>query len=395
MKRLRYRMTAAWLIVSLCLVVVGHIFVQQRVLNGPTRYLTIRNDALAYIAMAEGDFDSVNAPYRYRPTPSILAGALPLDAVSGLRLVSYASLLAFYFLCLWTCHILGIRSSLAILGLLSVWTAPSHLYNYHNPFLTDSFGLAAIAGIVLTLLLGAGLFYLALVLIGITARENIIFIAPSWWLVDRRWRGVAFVAAGITTLVAVRVLIGSSPEDYDMVAYFKKVFPEVGRTENPQLFVKQIYKTWHVRWLLLPAGLVLIENFEMFLKLVVVSVLLGIGGFATSLIATDTFRMFSVLSPVLVVAISVVLSTLMQDRRRGLAAALALALILQAFETPNNSVDAFSLRYVWWFGGGITVLAALFVLRNKMVLAGRSKLNDVRRLGRRAGHQSSVIAGAE
>ena len=108
---------------SIVLVALGHTFVLQRSLHGPTEYLTIGGDTAAYVAMIETGFASTRAPFKYRIAVPALGKLIPLPPTDALRSISYASLVLSYFLILRVSSRLGFSFWSSAAGLMIMFAA--------------------------------------------------------------------------------------------------------------------------------------------------------------------------------------------------------------------------------------------------------------------------------
>jgi hypothetical protein len=102
------------------------------------------------------------------------------------------------------------------------------------------------------------------------------------------------------------------------------------------------------------------------------TLLMLIGAFLASVIATDVERMFSILSPMLVICCAVVFSELRQHSRWAFVV-LAPLLLVQMFEIPNIVFEKLPLRKVFWAGGVVFILYVLYTLRKPLIEQTRLK----------------------
>lgn len=277
----------------------------------------LRGDALWYAAMIEGSA-VVAEPYRFRPIVPWLASALPLSPAWALAVVSWASLLATYTLVLETARRLRISALASAAGIASaIFTAP-HLYNYHNPYLTDASGLLAIAVALYALVTGRHSSFTAACALGGAVREPVVSVAPAWGA-TRQWRRVAVsLALSAGVLLAIRLLVGPSG------------LPEKGPFMFParplHLIVADALASWHGLWLIVPIGLSCTAVRRRELAWFSLSLLAG--ACATSLLASDTMRMFQPLFPICALGLGAFLEQLWGSSR-----AVAVALWVSGFAT--------------------------------------------------------------
>ena len=127
------------------LLLLGDLLIAQRELNGPTPEMTISGDTLVYTKMIEDGIDTAREPFKYRVLVPLIGGALPFSPTLALKVITYVSLFFAYLFALLACRRLGISLLASFLGLFALYTSVWHLYNYHNPYLTDAFQLLALA----------------------------------------------------------------------------------------------------------------------------------------------------------------------------------------------------------------------------------------------------------
>lgn len=273
----------AVLLVGVCIAYVptrGEVF-------GPA----LVGDALSYAAMISGS-DAVESPYRFRIVVPWLARALPLAPAHALALLSYLSLAATYACLLLLARALRIGAPASLIGLLmAIFTAP-HLYNFHNPYLTDSSGLLVTTGCLFALVAGRYGPFLLLSVVGVGIREALLVSAPSWLAKREYVRTLAAVALPLALYVVLRMTVGMNP------ALNKGPFVFPARPIGDAL--REAVVSWHVSLLLVPLGLARLERSRR--ELVCFALLLACGALVTSLIASDTMRMVQPLFPVVAIA---------------------------------------------------------------------------------------------
>ena len=156
------------LLLAVALVVLGDRVIGTNPPNGGELF----GDALVYTSMASGDYSDVSAPFRYRVLVPSIAWLLPFSAVLSLKLVSYAGLFFFYFISLVTCRRLGLSVFASFLGLATVYSSVWHLYNYQNPYLTDTMALVFLSLIFLSATSRNYPTYLLSPALGVVTRER-------------------------------------------------------------------------------------------------------------------------------------------------------------------------------------------------------------------------------
>jgi hypothetical protein len=254
---------------------------------------TLVGDSLSYVAMIRGD-DLVESPFRFRLVVPMLARLLPLPPAQALAVLSWLALAAVYALLLSSARRLGVSTWPALGGLVLAVCTPTHLYNYHNPYLTDAAGLLVVTVCTYALLARRFVLFAAASVVGMGVREALLAIAPSWSATGQRGRAALVLALALLTYVALLVSIGPAPLGLNEKPF---VFPP----RPPLEIAAEALLSWHALWLLAGVGLVRLS--------VQRRELLSLGGcllaacLLTSLLASDTLRMFQPLFPVVVLGV--------------------------------------------------------------------------------------------
>jgi len=364
--------------ISAALVLVGHVLVLQRMENGPTPEFTIGGDTGVYVKMIEQGPTSVHVPFRYRPLGAWLAGLLPTSPVQGLRVVTYASLFGCYFLVLWICRRQGLDLVSSFAGLFAAYSSIGHLYNYHNPFLTDGLGLFIL--FLMLLMHEAGLFvpFLLAGAIGVLARESALFLAPLW-LARKEW---AKAAAAISGMVAVYVLIRLllKSEEASLANYFIKP-TNLGRLSAPGNFTVDVFLSWRNVWLMAAVGAALMPV-DRFFHYLFAAALLFAGAFISSVFAADLLRMFQILAPCMVVFCAWLFRELW-IANKPLAGAMAALLLVQLFMgMPTVITERESWVFATHLPRLVLVIAGIgFFLATAVMLRGLLKERVLEKVG--------------
>lgn len=350
-------------------VALGHGFVLQKRVDGPTRYLNLAGgDAAEYLAMVEGGPGDALPPFRYRVLVPFLAKVLPLPADQALRAISYASLFLAYLLLMATGLRLGLPPAAAVAGLLAVFASSLHLYNYFNPFLADAFQVAALSGMLYALVARSFPAFAVCAVLGVLARETTIYLVPVWLLVDRRQGTVLFLVT-LVLLAMPRVLLGTLPGSSLAGSFQEHGLPRLARPWN---LGWSYFWTWQLLWILALAGILLAPRAH-FVSLAAAFVALSLGAGISTLVASDVGRMFTVLTPVLALASAVVFAELVQARRTGWALLLLGVQVAQGLVGMPNVVFGEEVFRGFW-GAKRAVLAVsaacgvvtVFLLRHKI-----------------------------
>ena len=323
-------------IVSLLLILLGHNFILQRELNSPSKYLTISDDALEYKSMIEGDFDSIHSPLKYRILVPFLASLLPFTPLESLRIISYVSLFVFYIMNILICIKLGMNKGSTLLALVCTFATLSHLYNYHNPFLTDAFGLLVISFLIYAYIIESFPTFIIVCIVGLFARETTIFLATIWLTKDFK-KGMILIVICLLLIIIPRISLITGSGDVSMTSLFVSI--GIAKLKSFLSTLINIFDTFGFLWLILFIGLGLI-GMKKNKDIIVISIALFVGAIITSSIATDTVRMFSILFPVVCVATAKFISVLFQKKDwLGITLLLFLTIIQLLTAIPNIIFD--------------------------------------------------------
>lgn len=336
--------------------------------------LTIRGDTLPYVSMIEGNnLTSVSSPFKYRILVPFLASLLPFSPTDSLRIISYLSLLFCYLFSLLTCLKLGLTINQSAIGLLSVWASTLHLYNYHNPFLTDAFGLLILCIMLFALVSDSFTVFLIAALLGVLARETTIFLIPVWALVKPKkylWQGMLLIVLAIFVLAMPRYFLASETEQ-TLVSAFNSIGMKL--LQQPLAFGENILTIWGGIWLMSLIGILYLPN-EKFLLIAITFVALLTGAFLTSLIATDTGRMFSVLTPVFVITNAFFYREILAQNRIFAFTFVAIIILQGLFSMWNIIFSENSWIFTHYANVKIILFVeitfvayTLFILRNSLI----------------------------
>jgi hypothetical protein len=340
--------------------------------------------------MIEGSVASARAPFRYRVLVPLLARLLPFSPTASLRFISYLSLGTCYLLVLLTCSRMGISLTASLGGLFTAFASGFHLYYYHNPFLTDAFGLASLSLMVFCLVSGSFLLFAAAAIPGALARENVLFLAPVW-AVRNGWRRSLILTGLVVMVLSVcRWVLRSDANPGEEIV---RTFHAVGDSRNALALAREIFVTWGFTWFLVLLGIWLLPG-DKFAVLATAGLALLVAGFLSSLIATDTGRMFSFLAPVVAVASAQLFAILISRGQAVWALILALLLVAQALLwRPNIVFGEESVifaddraKWVLLISGTAYSIWTAFILRDRLAREIRQKtagmVEAARRLAR-------------
>lgn len=128
-----------FLIFSLSLVIIGTFFIIARQFDTSSLYLMIRDDSLIYIDIIKNGATNIEHHFKYRILVPLLASALPFTPALSIKVISFISLFATFYLTLVFLNRVTIDLLPAFLALFIVFLSPWQLYAFHNPYLIDSF----------------------------------------------------------------------------------------------------------------------------------------------------------------------------------------------------------------------------------------------------------------
>jgi len=252
-----------------------------------------------------------------------------------------------------------------------------HLYYYHNPFLTDAFGLACLSLMLYCLVSGSFLLFAAAAILGVLARENLLFLAPVWAVRGGWRRSVVLTGAAILVLAVSRWVLRSDPNPGEEIL---RTFHAVGDSRTALALAREIFVSWVFTWFLVLLGIGLLPWNE-FVVLATAGLALFVGGFLSSLVATDTARMFSFLAPVVAVASAQLYAVLFSRGHAFWAFILALLLVAQAllwlpnivFGEESGIFADHRAKWVLLISGIAYSIGTAFILRERLAQEIRQK----------------------
>ena len=362
---------------ALFLVMLGDLVVLERTPHAPREDFRIRGDTHYYTAMIEGDFTDAPPPFRYRVLVPFLGNLLPFSPLRDLKALSYGSLFLFYLLVLFLCRKTGGNYFSLFMAMCAVYATRVHLYNYHNPFLVDAFGLLSLSILMAALLTGAFFTFCLFTVMGILARESTLFFVPTWLGAHKWKKGVIVIVLALVAFMIPRILLFPSPEVQSSIL---KNFHQVDRLHDLSPFFKSIILTWDYIWLLSILGVILLPP-KYFRPVALSYILLFIGALLSCFFATDVRRMFAILSPVMILGCSRLFRLL------GQKSAFTAVLFLMIFSTrlltviPNlinpdiNEIPgARVLSRSLVLAGFVLVVFSVYLLRSQLKVEIRGKI---------------------
>lgn len=281
---------------------------------------------------------TVPAPFRWRVLVPWIAGALPFPTVTSLALVTYASLVGYYFLLLLWCRRISVSPPVAVVAIAVPFAFEPHLINYFHPYLAEGFSLFLMAVMVYAFTIDSFVVFAIAGFAGVFAREVIWALLPVWCARDIK-KGLALTAVA-TAAIAIEhsVIWGppyARPYTIDPMTVLRFHVDNVGN------YVRDIRATWGWAFGVSILGLLLLPA-AVFRIVWPVALGLAVAAFGSSLFATDTARLFGVMMPIVVIAAAQVLLLLIAQRRYALVATLVVLTFLQYCVTPINafSIDS-------------------------------------------------------
>jgi hypothetical protein len=362
-----------YVVIAASFLLVGHLFVLQRSLNGPTNYLRIRGDTNHYVSMISGNITGQEGHFKHRLLVPLLARSLPYSPTESLRVISYVSLFFCYLFILLTCAEMKLPPAAAITGVFSVFASTGHLYNYHNPYLTDAFSLMCISLMMYALVRNSFILFCCTAVIAVLAREQLLIMLPAALFVWRDLRRTAvLIASVLLALIIPRYLL---PTDVVTRQLLSAVLAGISLRGLANLG-SSVIDTWGITWLIALPGLFYLFR-ERFYAVVISSTLLLSTALLTSFVATDTIRMFSVLAPLFGVSAAFFVAQAARFERRFLLVCWTLLLIQGLTAIPNrftgevNSIfmTILSLKIVSILLAAIYVALTLVMFRKPLLQA--------------------------
>lgn len=322
----------------------------------------IGGDASQYIAMTHGELGSVPQPFRFRVLVPFVASALPLSAGHALMAITYTCMCALFVVLVCITYRLTHDLAASLTAVLVVLSSRWLLYNFQNPYLTDSFTLAAISVSLGALFLRWRPAFWPAVVLGTLARETALPFSLAWGA-TRQWRATAAIA-GVSFVVYLvpRLVIDSDVATWD---FLWTAVRRYGAIADPSDFVAQAVFSWGYVFAFAGLGFALLPATQR-PTLVVAFVLLLLTAVASSLVAVDFGRMFEVLAPVFALAVGRALQVLRRTSATGdlvIAALLVLMAVQCLTFVPNDLLAGQPPRTFRWALEGVGLaLAAITYL---------------------------------
>ena len=353
------------IVIAVIFLVVGDRLIGQA---GQTELF---GDALVYAYMAEGNFGDANAPFKYRVVVPLLAWLLPFEAEFSLKIVSYAGVFLFYIVILMTCRFLGFSIFASTASLFALFSTVWHLYNFQNPYLTDTTALMLLSVLFLSYIRGSFITYLTTTVLLVMTREITIVLVPLW-LWTKQWpRAITAIGIGVISLIVIRWVVSSDSSELNISNSFVESLNGVARIHNMRPFIRIVVLNWGFVGALTVLGL-LLTPIDKRTTLVPAFCLLLFAAIFSSFLAMDVGRMFAILSPVIVICCAQ-LFEVVSRKHYALAFFLLAAFTAQLFWVPTSITNRSSWIFETIFPRltlgaleTILVIVLLFTFRQKL-----------------------------
>jgi len=192
-------------------------------------------DHQKYIQMAEDDpFSYRYAPYCWRIAIPLIAGIMPFDLQWNFLLFSLIGIWGTGVTIYYVARKLDFSRSFAFIGMFMFfsigWGAKLTLYDF---WLQDAFSFLLITLAIYFILAKKDLYFIILLLLGVTVKETVIFIAPLYYTLNTLntrkifdlklgTRTVLYALPAIIVLMSIRGLMTPENLDYGYWMLFQK-----------------------------------------------------------------------------------------------------------------------------------------------------------------------------
>jgi len=183
-------------------------------------------DHYYYIEMAVGNPNRERlAPFEYRILNPLLASVLPFDLAINFTILTLFGLSASGVICYYMLKTAGFSKAMSLTGLLLYFSLGwASRFNIHDFWLTDPLSYIFIAAIMWSILAKKDLFFLALLTIGVTIRESVLFIAPLYYTIHTKkfldgkilLRFIYLTIPAVLILFALRISISTTNSHYNL-----------------------------------------------------------------------------------------------------------------------------------------------------------------------------------
>lgn len=248
-------------------------------------------DHHVYIEMATDQPLAPHAPpFGWRILNPLLAKLLPFDLLTNFMVLSFIALWMTGTVTYFMLRKAGFSNYLALTGLLFFlslgWATRFNIYDF---WLTDPMSFLFITATLWSIFAKKDLIFVLLLTIGVTAKENVIFVAPLYYtlnsekLLDLKilFRTFYLVAPSLLILSLLRIFIMPANGEYELVNLLRDIgFPRIQNLHFDRSFIYST-GTFGVSLMVLPLfamkrNLPLLWRFLPFIVLTYISLLFAI-----------------------------------------------------------------------------------------------------------------------
>jgi hypothetical protein len=190
-------------------------------------------DHTFYIEMATNHPSNLHiAPFEYRILNPLLAKFLPFDLIINFTILSFTALWLTGIITYFMLRTMGFSIPLAFTGLLFFLSLGwATRYNIWDFWLSDPMGFLFIVAAIWSIFAKKDLIFLLLLAIGVSAKENVIFVAPLYYTFNAKkmldskvlFRSLILVAPALLILLALRIYIPTTNDGYNVANLFQTI----------------------------------------------------------------------------------------------------------------------------------------------------------------------------
>lgn len=228
------------------LVVIGLFLRTDRMIYSHQDFIKQGWDHHVYIDMATNHLSHI-APFEYRILNPLLAKLLPFDLLINFTILSFIFLWLTGIITYFMLKKLEFSSQLALTGSLFFlslgWATRFNIYDF---WLTDPLAFLFIVATMHSIFAKKDLFFMLLLSIGVTAKENVIFVAPLYYTFNNKkyfdsevlFRFLCLVLPAILILFAIRMLYPiTNTQEYNVVTLLQTI----GLSRIKNLSIDKLY----------------------------------------------------------------------------------------------------------------------------------------------------------
>lgn len=282
---------------AVCLILLSNYFVIKREINIPINPFVYVSDAETYVNMSNGFWEQSPAPFKYRVLLPFLVSISPFETLISFIFFTYVSLFITYIIIFKILNEFIIDTKFIYIGFLLIWTSTWHQYYFHNPFLTDSLANMFLCFMFYFFLKDSFILFSIFSILAILTRESCLFLIPIYFFKPQKLRTFFLMIFSIFVLLIIRLILFSKG---DTNSLFNLVLEIKNHLHNPISLIIDIIKSWGFIWIFSFLGIFSFSNKEI-KNIYIIFLFTFLTSLFTSLIATDTGRMFSILMPILTI----------------------------------------------------------------------------------------------